>query len=85
MTLAQGYLIVNREIVSEDIDDFEYTPKKEFPGDFQVFNEPNEREVCVLSLSVSVSVRLGVCVCVCVCVCACVSLCISMPFLFACG
>ena len=26
---GEGYLIVNREIVSEDIEDFEYTPKKE--------------------------------------------------------
>lgn len=26
----QGYLITNREFVSEDIDDFEYTPKPEF-------------------------------------------------------
>lgn len=28
----QGYLIVNREIVGEDISDFEYTPKPEFEG-----------------------------------------------------
>lgn len=28
----QGYLIVNREIVSEDIGSFEYTPKPEFEG-----------------------------------------------------
>jgi DNA polymerase epsilon subunit 1 len=26
---GEGYLIVNREIVSEDIENFEYTPKKE--------------------------------------------------------
>ena len=39
----QGYLIINREIVSQDIDDFEYTPKPEFPGEFIVFNEPNEK------------------------------------------
>lgn len=39
---GQGYLITNREIVSEDIDDFEYTPKPEYPGPFQVFNEANE-------------------------------------------
>ena len=32
MVDRQGYLIVNREVVSEDIDDFEYTPKPEFPG-----------------------------------------------------
>ena len=29
----QGYLIVNREVVSEDIDSFEYTPKPEFEGE----------------------------------------------------
>jgi DNA polymerase epsilon subunit 1 len=39
---GQGYLITNREIVSEDIDDFEYTPKEEYQGEFTVFNEPDE-------------------------------------------
>jgi DNA polymerase epsilon subunit 1 len=39
---GQGYLITNREIVSRDVDDFEYTPKPEFEGSFVVFNEPNE-------------------------------------------
>jgi DNA polymerase epsilon subunit 1 len=42
MVDGQGYLITNREIVSEDIDDFEYTPKDEYPGDFTVFNEADE-------------------------------------------
>ena len=28
----QGYLIINREVVSEDIGNFEYTPKPEFEG-----------------------------------------------------
>ena len=37
-----GYLIISREVVSEDIDDFEYTPKPAFPGPFSVFNEPDE-------------------------------------------
>ena len=32
MVDKQGYLIVNREVVSEDISDFEYTPKPEFEG-----------------------------------------------------
>lgn len=32
MVDRQGYLIVNREVVSEDINDFEYTPKPEFEG-----------------------------------------------------
>ncbi|XP_076247642.1 DNA polymerase epsilon catalytic subunit 1 [Calliopsis andreniformis] len=40
---GQGYLITNREIISSDIEDFEYTPKPEFEGFFTVFNEPNEK------------------------------------------
>jgi DNA polymerase epsilon subunit 1 len=32
MTAGQGYLIINREVVSEDIDDFEYTPMPKYPG-----------------------------------------------------
>ena len=39
---GQGYLIINREIVSEDVEDFEYTPKPEYQGPFIVWNEPNE-------------------------------------------
>ena len=42
---AQGYLITNREIISSDVQDFEYTPKPEFEGQFVVFNEPNERSL----------------------------------------
>ncbi|KAJ6115701.1 DNA polymerase epsilon catalytic subunit A [Penicillium sp. IBT 18751x] len=42
---GQGFLITNREIVSEDINDFEYTPKPEYNGPFIIFNEPNERGV----------------------------------------
>lgn len=40
---GQGFLITNREIVSDDIADFEYTPKPEYDGPFLVFNEPDER------------------------------------------
>ena len=32
MTPGQGYLITNREIVSEDVPDFEYTPLPKYPG-----------------------------------------------------
>ncbi|KAG1689536.1 DNA polymerase epsilon catalytic subunit A [Nymphon striatum] len=39
---GQGYLITNREVISADIEDFEYTPKPEFEGPFIVFNEPDE-------------------------------------------
>ena len=31
----QGYLIINREVVGEDIGDFEYTPKPEFEGEVE--------------------------------------------------
>ena len=42
---GQGFLITNREIVSEDIADFDYTPKPEYDGPFMVFNEPDEKAV----------------------------------------
>lgn len=38
----QGFLIVSRSIVSADVSDFEYTPKPQYPGPFQIFNESNE-------------------------------------------
>lgn len=40
-----GVLLINREVVSEDVDDFEYTPKRDYPGPFKVVNLANEREV----------------------------------------
>lgn len=43
---GQGFLIVNREIVSEEITDFEYTPKPNLEGPFRIFNENNE--ICLL-------------------------------------
>ncbi|KAI5855289.1 DNA polymerase epsilon catalytic subunit A [Tricharina praecox] len=45
MIEGQGFLITNREIVSEDISDFEYTPKPEYEGQFMIFNEPDEKAV----------------------------------------
>lgn len=41
---GQGYLITNREIISKDVQNFEYTPKPEFEGNFIVFNERNEKK-----------------------------------------
>lgn len=38
----RGFLITSRTIVSEDIADFDYTPKPSYPGAFQIFNEQNE-------------------------------------------
>ena len=45
LSSAQGYLITNREIVSEDVEDFEYTPKPEYDGPFIVLNEPDEKSL----------------------------------------
>ena len=40
---GQGFLITNREIVSSDIDDFDYTPKPEFEGPFTIINARDEK------------------------------------------
>ncbi|KAL3235791.1 DNA polymerase epsilon catalytic subunit [Nakaseomyces bracarensis] len=42
---GDGYLITNREIIAEDIEDFEYTPKPELQGHFTIFNEADELAV----------------------------------------
>ncbi|KAL7059051.1 hypothetical protein AAHC03_013201 [Spirometra sp. Aus1] len=39
---GMGYLICNQEIIAEDIEDFEFTPRPEFPGHFRVLNVTNE-------------------------------------------
>lgn len=39
-------MLINREVVGADVENFEYTPKPEFEGYFTVFNEPDE--VCPL-------------------------------------
>ncbi|OLL26048.1 DNA polymerase epsilon catalytic subunit A [Neolecta irregularis DAH-3] len=44
---GQGYLITNREIVSRNISDFEYTPKPEYPGPFAIYNEPDEKATLI--------------------------------------
>ena len=50
MVDGQGYLITNRDIISEDIDDFEYTPKEGYEGPFIIFNEADEVMSFVLIL-----------------------------------
>ena len=52
MVDGEGYLIVNREDVLADIEDFEYTPKPEFEGIFTVLNRANEVETrkCFIEL-----------------------------------
>ncbi|CAO4363568.1 unnamed protein product [Caenorhabditis nigoni] len=42
MVDGRGFLIINREIVSADINAFEYTPKAEYKGEFTVWNEKDE-------------------------------------------
>ncbi|CAL1540665.1 unnamed protein product, partial [Lymnaea stagnalis] len=42
---GQGYLICNSEIVSQKVEDFEYTPRPEFEGPFIVFNMPDEKSL----------------------------------------
>ena len=42
---AQGYLLINREVVGGDVPDFEYTPLPEFKGPFIVHNLQNEEAV----------------------------------------
>eukprot|EP00929_Paragymnodinium_shiwhaense_P053984 TRINITY_DN27061_c1_g1_i1.p1 TRINITY_DN27061_c1_g1~~TRINITY_DN27061_c1_g1_i1.p1 ORF type:complete len:2570 (-),score=762.48 TRINITY_DN27061_c1_g1_i1:128-7837(-) len=42
MADGSGFLIVNRQEVSEDIEPLEYTPKPEYEGIFDTFNEPDE-------------------------------------------
>lgn len=42
---GQGYLITSRSVVSEDVNDFEYTPSNQYPGPFHIFNEKDERSL----------------------------------------
>jgi DNA polymerase epsilon subunit 1 len=52
MVDTQGFLIISRDVVGEDIDNFEYTPKPGMEGPFQV---PSWRTSDV-SLSLSVDI-----------------------------
>jgi len=45
MVNGQGYLICSRHVVSEDIQDFDYTPKPSYPGPFHIFNEATEKDL----------------------------------------
>lgn len=57
MMNGQGYLICNREIVSEDVNDFDYDPIPKFPGPFKVTNLPNEADCLQFFLDHVVSLR----------------------------
>ncbi|OAG29280.1 DNA polymerase epsilon subunit 1 [Nematocida displodere] len=43
MSSAGGWLIVNREVVGEDIAPFEFWPTADIGGEFDIYNEPDER------------------------------------------
>ena len=45
MVDQKGFLITNRSIVSEDIDDFEYSPFSGTGGVFTIYNEPDEHHL----------------------------------------
>ncbi|KFG26216.1 uncharacterized protein NESG_01332 [Nematocida ausubeli] len=45
MSTQDGWLITNREIVGEDIMPFEFRPKSDIGGEFEICNEKNEKNV----------------------------------------
>uniref|UniRef100_A0A158Q8A2 DNA polymerase epsilon catalytic subunit n=1 Tax=Elaeophora elaphi TaxID=1147741 RepID=A0A158Q8A2_9BILA len=45
MVNGNGFLIINRQIISTDVDNFEYTPRPEYKGIFRVINLPDEKAV----------------------------------------
>ncbi|KAF0934637.1 hypothetical protein E2562_026131 [Oryza meyeriana var. granulata] len=57
---GQGYLIINRECVGEDIEDLEYTPKPEFEGHFRVNNVANELDLLKAWFSHMQEVKPGI-------------------------
>ncbi|TVU12159.1 hypothetical protein EJB05_45789 [Eragrostis curvula] len=57
---GQGYLIINRECVGEDIEDLEYTPKPEFEGHFRVKNVPTELDLLKAWFSHMKEVKPGI-------------------------
>ncbi|XP_072950830.1 DNA polymerase epsilon catalytic subunit A-like [Typha angustifolia] len=57
---GQGYLIINRECVGEDIEDLEYTPKPEFEGCFKVKNVKNEEDLLKAWFSHMQEVKPGI-------------------------
>ncbi len=43
MVEGEGFLICNRNILSADVEDFEYTPKPEYESFIKVYNEADEK------------------------------------------
>ncbi|KAI5184513.1 DNA polymerase epsilon subunit 1 [Nematocida homosporus] len=52
MSNTIGWLIVNREIVSADIDPFEFRPTKDIGGEFEIFNEAKEKDLLLRFLEI---------------------------------
>jgi DNA polymerase epsilon subunit 1 len=42
---GQGYLLLSRHVVGDDVANFEYTPKPKYPGPFIVMNELTEEDL----------------------------------------
>lgn len=42
---GQGYLLLSRHVVGQDVANFEYTPKPKYPGPFIVMNELTEEDL----------------------------------------
>lgn len=45
MMNGQGYLLLSRHVVGDDVANFEYTPKPKYPGPFVVMNELTEEDL----------------------------------------
>ena len=45
MVSGQGYLILSRHVVSQNVPDFEYTPQPGYPGPFHIWNEATEEDL----------------------------------------
>ncbi|KAI5166167.1 DNA polymerase epsilon subunit 1 [Nematocida sp. AWRm78] len=45
MTTLGGWLLINREIVGADIQPFEFRPTSDIGGEFDIFNEKNEKNL----------------------------------------
>ena len=62
MVNGQGYLILSTHVVSEDVADFEYTPKPGYPGPFHIFNERTEEDLIRRFLAEWQRIRPQICV-----------------------
>ena len=48
---GKGVLLVNRQIFSKNISDFEYSPLPQMKGEFHIFNCMNEKEMLILFIN----------------------------------